>query len=387
MINCKVFLKTLKDYIAGELAGDSKRLSEEHINTCSSCKNIYDEQLEIYKLLQSAAANIPTEFSSSRNEILNRIDKTRYNKRLPNKASFFFKRNSLRGAVSGIALILFMYSIPYIYSNLKVSSHIETSSENNVKQNNLDIIKDIEYVSLLQEGVVEGAFLDKVIFSDKDKTLTDKIKDCILSGSVIEDISMSSESTNPLIIGIKQKDGSYIEGEYKAGNVIFYKPVKVVVKTNGNLDPLIEDFKSRKLNAAAQDIKHLGQVRNNNIIIERTKISSYSNDPVFENFKGSDKKPVEYEQALIEEAVTLGIDEKKLSNALKKAKQYKNNIKTQYPVIIDTGTYRDKKCFILTFTWESMLPNASQNSVQNLGHVFTVILDEDGNEVAYLTCR
>jgi len=391
VINCNVFLKSLKDNIAGELPYNVKQSADEHMNTCSNCKKIYDEQLKIYGLLKSTVANTPVEFSSSRNEILNRIDKNRYSKKLLNKVSFSFRRNSLKYAISGIALILFVYSSPYIYNNLKVSKSIETSSENTTKQNKLNIIKEIEYVSLLQEGPVNGAFLDKVIFADKDKALTARIKDSILSGTVIEDISTPSQSPTPLIIGIKQKDGSYVEGEYKDGNIIFYKPVKVAIKTNGSLAPLIQDFKSRKLNTIAQDMKYSGQVRNNNIIIERTNIWSLgAEDPVFKDFKGSDKKPSEYEDELIKEAISLGINKNKLRNALIKAKQYKNenenNFRTQYPVIIDTGTYRDKACFILTFTWEMDTLITNESKVQNLGHVFTIILDEDGNEIAYSTC-
>jgi hypothetical protein len=58
-----------------------------------------------------------------------------------------------------------------------------------------------------------------------------------------------------------------------------------------------------------------------------------------------------------------------------------------YPVIIDTGTFRDKACFIFAFTWETDTLKTDQSKVQNLGHVFTVILDEEGNEVAYSTCK
>ncbi|MBL4935932.1 hypothetical protein JK636_09185 [Clostridium sp. YIM B02515] len=298
----------------------------------------------------------------------------------------FYKRNLLVCLVVSIVLVLIMSAAHYFNNKLKPTSTPAVSHENNIKPNKLDIIKDIEYIALLQEGDIKGVYLDRIIFSNKDRELTDKIKNSILSGTVIENTDAVQESSNPLIIGIKQKDGNYLEGEYKDGRINFYKPFKTTVKTSSSFEDIIQEFKARKLSTEPQEINYLGQVRNNKIVVERSKAFSYGNDSVFEKFKGSDKKPAEYEQELIDKAVELGMDEKKLSNALKKAKQYKNNIKTQYPVIINTGVYRDKPCFILTFTWETANIGINPNKVQNLGHIFTVILDEEGNEICYSTC-
>ena len=285
-----------------------------------------------------------------------------------------------------LVLVLLVFMVPFIVNYLPNHNQPDTLAQSpNIEKQPISI-KDIEYVLLDQKGAVKGAYFDNVIFTDKDKNLVDDIKTFILEGKVIENVELTDEAYNPIIIGIKQKDGSYYEGEYKENKILFYKPSIITIQTDERLECIIKDYQVRKLHTESQVIKYTGQVRNNDLIIGRTLVGSYTDDPVFKNFKGSDKSPEEYEKSLIKDAVELGIDGIKLKSSLDKAKEYKGNIKSQYPVIIETGTYRDKACFILTFTW-GMDMDYKNEKVQHLGHIFTVIFDEDGKEIAYSSCK
>jgi len=108
-MNCSVFSKSLKDFIAGELFEENDDMMAKHMNNCEKCKKLYDDQNTVYQSINSMAFIKNTTFSSSREGILGMIDKTRYSKKVINKINFFMKKNSLRYAIGSVAVIAIMF--------------------------------------------------------------------------------------------------------------------------------------------------------------------------------------------------------------------------------------------------------------------------------------
>jgi len=82
---CKTFFKLLRDYIAEELFQEVNELMTIHLTQCKKCKKVYNEELKAYNFVQNLFIVSDSYFISSREAILMKIDKTRYNKEFSNK--------------------------------------------------------------------------------------------------------------------------------------------------------------------------------------------------------------------------------------------------------------------------------------------------------------
>lgn len=118
-MKCRIFYKSLKDYIVGELSEESNDMMAKHMEKCEKCKAAYNDQLDAFQSIDSMASIENVVFSSSREEILRNIDKTRYSRRITNKANFFFKRNSLRYAVGSVAVFIILIFSFFMTSHFK----------------------------------------------------------------------------------------------------------------------------------------------------------------------------------------------------------------------------------------------------------------------------
>jgi hypothetical protein len=132
-----------------------------------------------------------------------------------------------------------------------------------------------------------------------------------------------------------------------------------------------------------------GQVRNNRIeASSKNTVNLFWNDPVFKGFKDTGKLYGEYEQQLLNEAKAIGIDTAKLTKALDTAMALKDCKTLIYPVVIETGKYNNRDCFILVFTWEFKDMVKGQKTVKPLGHIFIAAIEADSQEViASESCR
>jgi hypothetical protein len=104
-MNCRTFSKSLKDYIAGELSEDVNEAMEKHISRCEKCNMLYESEYGSYKAIKGMALPQNIDFTSSRYEILQSIDKERYNMSFSKKLSFYFRRNSIKYALGAVAII------------------------------------------------------------------------------------------------------------------------------------------------------------------------------------------------------------------------------------------------------------------------------------------
>lgn len=109
-MNCSTFIKKLDDFIEGSVSNDLKKAMEEHIESCSNCRALYEEEKNINEMLKLTLDVEHIEFKSSRGEIMKSVDKNRYSKNPFKKMYYHFKKYSIP-YTSCAALIIFLLII------------------------------------------------------------------------------------------------------------------------------------------------------------------------------------------------------------------------------------------------------------------------------------
>lgn len=110
-MNCNIFKKGLDDYIQENISNDLKIALEKHMDECESCRRLYEEEVKIDRDFKMVLSIDGIKFNSSRNSIINSIDKNRYSKKTSNKMLYNFKKYKnryLSYAVAVIAMIVFI---------------------------------------------------------------------------------------------------------------------------------------------------------------------------------------------------------------------------------------------------------------------------------------
>jgi|GEM_PF-3161129 len=109
-MNCSTFNKYLKDYMEDKVFMEVKNSMDEHLKTCSNCKNIYDKEMEIDKIFHSVLVGDNISFKSSRVNIISQIDKNRYSKNPLVKLKYSLIRNRFK-LMSTLAAAMFVFII------------------------------------------------------------------------------------------------------------------------------------------------------------------------------------------------------------------------------------------------------------------------------------
>lgn len=143
-MNCSMFLKSLKDYIAGELPEAENELLADHMKNCEKCSEEYKKQSEVYNNLQNITYTGDIGFRSSHEDIMDNIDKSKYKNGFLNKLNWFSRSNFLKyaagtiGAVAVIVLIFFTVNVFNGHSHTSVPAI--NSDEGNCKKTAAEFI-------------------------------------------------------------------------------------------------------------------------------------------------------------------------------------------------------------------------------------------------------
>jgi hypothetical protein len=127
-----------------------------------------------------------------------------------------------------------------------------------------------------------------------------------------------------------------------------------------------------------------GQIRNNQIDVDKESCRLFWDDPTFKSFKDTGKSPEEYETWFVNSAKDKGIDETKLRKSIKKANEiefWSGDKITRYPVIVETAKYNNRDSFVLVFTWEISEIIQQSKNVGPLGHILITIIDANSQKV------
>jgi hypothetical protein len=116
MISCLTFKKKLYDFIYGSISEDLKKSMEDHIQNCTNCEILYQEELQVENVFKDVINIRNVKFSSSRDEIIKNIDKNRYNKGFSNKLYYRMRRNIVAYAASAVLLFGILSGSLYFYN-------------------------------------------------------------------------------------------------------------------------------------------------------------------------------------------------------------------------------------------------------------------------------
>ena len=125
-MNCNTFKKKLYDYMEESVVHDMKEAMEKHIEECSGCKYLYEEEIRLDEALRNAFKVENVNFSSSRAAIIKSIDKNKYSNDPVNKASYHMRKYQMRYIASAAVLLMAFMMAPYI-SSIKNGSKSEGS--------------------------------------------------------------------------------------------------------------------------------------------------------------------------------------------------------------------------------------------------------------------
>ena len=122
-MNCNTFSKYINEYINNELFLEVSEAMDDHLKSCSGCRERYNEELYIDKLFKSALEEETISFRSSRGEIINNIDKKRYSKSPINKLKFSLAKNKMRlsAALMAASFLLFILNSNALNFHLPIS--------------------------------------------------------------------------------------------------------------------------------------------------------------------------------------------------------------------------------------------------------------------------
>ncbi|QAA30885.1 DUF4652 domain-containing protein [Clostridium manihotivorum] len=137
-MNCYSFKKKLDLYLEGQLQKDIKASMDKHINQCVQCRKIYEEEKEIEELLSKALSFEKIDFKSSKNEIINSIDKDKYKKGYKSNVKYHFIKNK-KLYVMAASFLLILIMIPFMRNyivGLRAENQIGKSVSNDKDINN-----------------------------------------------------------------------------------------------------------------------------------------------------------------------------------------------------------------------------------------------------------
>jgi len=125
-----------------------------------------------------------------------------------------------------------------------------------------------------------------------------------------------------------------------------------------------------------------GQVRNNKIdVYDGDIVYVFWEDATYREFENTGLLYDDYIKGLLDTAESMGIDRELLSRNIEN-KRYKGENKISYPVVIETGEYEGKECFIIVYTWEMAgLARNKDGIVKPLGHIYVYALEAESGEV------
>lgn len=114
MVNCNEFIKKLDDFIEGNVPEKVRLEMEEHILGCRDCSNLYTREKAVGMAMENAFLGSDIKFKSSRESILNSVNKNRYGKNAAKKMYFVFRKNISAYLICAVLIVACVFSYPYI---------------------------------------------------------------------------------------------------------------------------------------------------------------------------------------------------------------------------------------------------------------------------------
>lgn len=161
-MNCNLFKKRLYDFLEDNLSYDLRKAMLEHLKDCEACNALYKEELEVDETLKAGLIVDTQGFRSSRNHILDNIDKNRYGVS-PIKRFIKHFKNYIGTYTSLVAVIVvFAFLIPYVRTHeflgvrKTANSPTAQSSKSSLAQDNSVTDKSVGIKDETSLGIVNS---------------------------------------------------------------------------------------------------------------------------------------------------------------------------------------------------------------------------------------
>lgn len=170
MISCLVFKKKLNEYIYDYLADDFKISMEQHIRGCKTCRELYEQELQINNAFRDVVNIENIRFKSSREDIIKNIDKTRYDKKLSNKLYYSFRKNITVYAASILILFAAASGGIYYYSMYANKSNKPSYYEGNLSSAGKKDVAAVKEIEVPKKDNITDSYTEKELPLPKTST-------------------------------------------------------------------------------------------------------------------------------------------------------------------------------------------------------------------------
>lgn len=152
-MDCNIFKKRLENYVLGNISNDLKIALEKHMEECERCKRLYEEEVQIDTAFKSVLSIDGIEFNSSRNSIINSIDKNRYSKKTSNKIFFNFRKYKNRYLSYAVASVAVIVLVPIVLKGFTGENFNYATSKKDTAMYEKDEAKSKEYSEGTSDGI------------------------------------------------------------------------------------------------------------------------------------------------------------------------------------------------------------------------------------------
>ena len=174
-MKCKTFRDHMYEYMEGDLSRDMEKSMDMHKEQCMKCREVFEEEKAMDDTFKRAFDNTYIEFDSTRNSVLESIDRNKYSNKNGNKLYYkFCKSFKSYGAI--VAMIIGMLILaPFIKNLFSTSSEIvPLKHDESMSKITFDITSEEISISDELKGLSWNNSKDSrytmAIYNDEDQT-------------------------------------------------------------------------------------------------------------------------------------------------------------------------------------------------------------------------
>lgn len=174
-VKCKTFRDHMYEYMEGDLSRDMEKSMDMHKEQCMKCREVFEEEKAMDDTFKRAFDNTYIEFDSTRNSVLESIDRNKYSNKNGNKLYYkFCKSFKSYGAI--VAMIIGMLILaPFIKNLFSTSSEIvPLKHDESMSKITFDITSEEISISDELKGLSWNNSKDSrytmAIYNDEDQT-------------------------------------------------------------------------------------------------------------------------------------------------------------------------------------------------------------------------
>lgn len=175
-MKCIKFVSLIPKYFDDDLAINVKGDMDNHIANCNSCRKKLEDRKKFEETFKYVLSNEEVNLKSRKDEILNKINKSRYTGKIANKTFYrlYFKRGTFIGVAAAVILIFITFKYGENIYNAAMQSTTMTEKNAVIEPSSEKLVPTVN--SVISSTV-------KINFNDISKELLNPTRD-VISASV-----------------------------------------------------------------------------------------------------------------------------------------------------------------------------------------------------------